>query len=578
VAVVRILAAAVGFGILWGVAQGLWLVAPELVDEHRIVPRTPAQWLTLQAVVTAMCAVVAAMLAVVTAFGTVLWAGARRGSVRRPDWLFALAPACLVPLGYVALAAGIEGAFFGREIPARSLALAGLCAGTCLVTRAAYERIATPGTRRSPTRLAAALAVLALAGAAVLPWRAAGGSTRSVVPESPLVPRPHAAPAPLLFVGLDSGNWETLRPMLAQGRLPTLARLIAEGVHGTVDTPWPPYWSGPAWAAIVTGHAREETGVFNDLTIDAPGLPPFDAPLGKRWYLNPFLYLEWKLLRASVASVRHPPRAVLGRAPVWEMLHRAGVETAVVRFDFTEPPAGQGTVVVSSRLGEDVWRLAGVDVDEASAIAAPPELAPALLSIFSRATPADEGPYRRIAPGDAAPPGEHGRLEMEMLRTGVDIDRRTFAAARLIAAERPRLGFLAVYIGGFDGVCHAFWPYRFPEAYGADAPPADLVATFADVIDRYLEFLDAELARLLAALPAGTSVMIVADHGHTASTENPLWRGWHGPDGTFIAGGPAFPRREAPIRISYFDVVPTILDVLGYEPRADVRGVSARGG
>lgn len=48
-------------------------------------------------------------------------------------------------------------------------------------------------------------------------------------------------------------------------------------------------------------------------------------------------------------------------------------------------------------------------------------------------------------------------------------------------------------------VCYAFWPYRFPEAYGPTAPPAALVAKFGGVIDRYLEFLDRELGSLLAA-------------------------------------------------------------------------------
>src|SRR5207237_1357396 len=72
--------------------------------------------------------------------------------------------------------------------------------------------------RPPATSLAVGLAATALAGAAVLPLRVSIPAR----PESPsattLIARPGAtggAP-PLLFVGLDGGNWETLEPMLAR--------------------------------------------------------------------------------------------------------------------------------------------------------------------------------------------------------------------------------------------------------------------------------------------------------------------------------------------------------------------------
>jgi len=126
-------------------------------------------------------------------------------------------------------------------------------------------------------------------------------------------------------------------------------------------------------------------------------------------------------------------------------------------------------------------------------------------------------------------------------------------------------------------VCYPFWPYRFPEAYGPTAPPAALVAKFGGVIDRYLEFLDRELGSLLAAYPATVNVMIVADHGHTATLDHPLWRGWHDRDALFVAAGPDFPHREAPIAVSYFDIVPTIVDVLGFPLPEGLHGTSLRG-
>ncbi len=50
---------------------------------------------------------------------------------------------------------------------------------------------------------------------------------------------------PLLVIGLDGGDWRALRPLMAEGRVPTLARLAADGVQGQVEALWPPYLVHP---------------------------------------------------------------------------------------------------------------------------------------------------------------------------------------------------------------------------------------------------------------------------------------------------------------------------------------------
>lgn len=575
----RILGRALAFGLLWGVAQGVWIVEPLLVGEHRLVPRTAGQWLILHGAFVAMCATVAVVLSIATTVATLAFQAFRRRPFRRWDVVSALAPMGLLPLTYLGVMVGMEWLAFHRSLTPALGASLGI-AGLALVGASwwVYRRVAARPNAAISGRLVLVLAGVSLLGMALVPLRIAPPSSLTDDAHA-LAPRPSsdAARPPLLFVGLDSGNWETLRPLLAAGRLPTFARLIDAGVQGTVEAAWPPYWSGPAWAAILSGHPREETGVFGDLTVNAPGLPPFDAPLQRKAYLDPFLYLEWRLLHAGAVSLVHPPRAALHRTPIWQLLHDAGVETAVVRFDFTDPPQDQGTIVVSSRVGEDVWRIAGVKHVDASAIAAPPDLASELLALFDPAKPRDEARFQAVMRTSVRPPGQHGTLEMDMLQTGLDIDTRTFDAARLIVARKPAIPFLAVYEGGFDGVCHAFWAYRFPEAYGADAPAPELAAALGGVVDRYLEFLDATLGDLLRAYGRDVDVMIVADHGHTSSTDNPLWRGWHGPNGAFIAAGPSFPHRAEPVAVSYFDVVPTVLDVLGFAPPAGLHGTTIRG-
>ena len=197
-----------------------------------------------------------------------------------------------------------------------------------------------------------------------------------------------------------------------------------------------------------------------------------------------------------------------------------------------------------------------------------------LLAPFSHDVPFDEALFATMLPGPDRPHSPHVAFEIRMLRIALDIDERTLVASERLLRTHPQLRFLAVYLPGFDNVCHAFWQYRFPEAYGdAKASAAD-IAEFGAIIDHYLEFLDQGLGRLIDAYPSRPNVILLSDHGHEATLDHPLWRGWHSRFGIFIGAGPAFPRREEPLAVSYYDVVPTVTDVMGLGVPTGMHGSS----
>jgi hypothetical protein len=563
------------FGALWGAAEGFWLVAPEIVDAHRILPRTINEWLVLESIVLAGSAGLGTVFALPAGFIVLAWLASRRADRHRVQWTLALALGPLVAIAYVVAALTIERIYFGRFPVAAMTAAATICAALAAASALAHRTLTRDSNRAPVSRLAGVLIVVIALGSVTLPYRVLSAPATSPVDGGPLQRRSsEPAQPPLLFVGIDSGNWETLAPLMTRGSLPTFSRLVGEGIHGDIAALWPPYWSGPAWAAILTGHPRDETGVYADLTIQAPGLPPFDAPLDSNVVLDPFLLVEWHLLGRDAIRATHPPRTVLRRPPVWELLAAAGVESAVVRFDFTYPARDQAAFVVSNRVGHDTWEVARVRDGEGGDVVSPAAVAPELLAPFSEEVSPDADLQSRVLAGSHPPRTAHQTLELDMLKTALDIDTRTLDASQRILRLRPDIPFMAVYLGGFDNACHAFWEYRFPDAYGDTRPAADDVAAFSGVIDRYLEFLDAGLAKLLAAYGTPPNVVLVSDHGHTAVLDHPLWRGWHGPLGMFIAAGPAFRHDERPLTVSYYDVVPTLADAVGLAVPDGMHGVS----
>ena len=59
---------------------------------------------------------------------------------------------------------------------------------------------------------------------------------------------------------LDGGSWNILEPLLSQGKLPNMRRLIDEGVSGILKSDSPPI-SPRVWTTIFTGKNSKKHGV-----------------------------------------------------------------------------------------------------------------------------------------------------------------------------------------------------------------------------------------------------------------------------------------------------------------------------
>jgi predicted AlkP superfamily phosphohydrolase/phosphomutase len=375
-------------------------------------------------------------------------------------------------------------------------------------------------------------------------------------------------------MGIDSGNWRIMRPLIDSGRLPTFAKLVQTGIHGDVEALWPPYWSTSAWGAIATGRTRDEIGVYEDMVVTVPGLPIMQGPLTLYARLIPITAVEYLFARLGILRVSPPPRAALRHPPFWEFLDRSGVKTAVVRFNFSYPADGQAAIVISNRVVPDMWESFGVRTETGEGVVAPAARAPELLRYFSDAwMPSNEELARILPDPDQVPPRDIAFDPIAVLKKVLPYDQRTVEAGKQLLRSDPDLQVLIMHFGGFDNVCHAFWQYKFPDEV-AGRPSDEDIHALSSVIDRYAEFLDRGLAQLIAASPVPPAVMVVSDHGHGTATSVAPWKGWHASPGMFIAAGPGIHAESTSRAVSYYDIAPTVLEQKGLVPPPAMRGQS----
>ncbi len=447
--------------------------------------------------------------------------------------------------------------------------LLGLVVVLVLAFRAGKEAHASPGTGARPSRLLS----WGLLGAAVLVPLLVGLLRPVYMPHptndgNDAVVGMRAKSPRLLLVGWDAATWDIADKLLAEGRLPTLQRILDEGVRGQLmarTQPIQPFASSasggarsPAlWETIATGKPPELHGIWDFQSTMLPGLRkaiPFRFDYG-------------------LFSSRVPTTSEMARAErLWYILDRAGMRTLVVGW-FNLWPARRSLesgIVISERIGKAV--------DET---AYPPGAA-ALFQVCE-GTEEEATRFARELFGAAADPDS--AYERELVDTFIREYARdlcnTLITEELIAIEQPE--FVALYLSLTDIVQHKFWRFYEPELFG-DLENRN--SPYGKAIPAAYEELDRLLARVLEAAGEKTTLVMVSDHGAGPWLLTGLQRvlegslrGFHEDySGNHRLNGVLLMRGEG-IRVGatvpdaeQVDVVPTVLHLLGFPYASDMTG------
>ena len=122
----------------------------------------------------------------------------------------------------------------------------------------------------------------------------------------------------VLVIGIDGGTFDLIQPWAEAGDLPNLSQLLAEGVHGPLESTLPPV-TAPAWTTFATGKNPGKHGVFD-----------FIRPTGG----------EFDMINAT--SIRAPT--------LWQILSEADRTVGVMNVPVTYPPSKVNGFVIGGML------------------------------------------------------------------------------------------------------------------------------------------------------------------------------------------------------------------------------------
>lgn len=357
-----------------------------------------------------------------------------------------------------------------------------------------------------------------------------------------------APESPLILVGWDGADWKIARPLIAAGKLPQLAEIVARGASGNLAS-FAPFLSPMLWNTIATGRRPDEHGITGFAAVD---------PATQR--VRP------------VSSRNRRCKAL------WNILSQENLHAHVVGWFASHPAEPINGVCISEAFARPPDRSAAADAPW-----------PIPKNSIAPAKIADEFAGCRVKPSDLDPglaaffvprwreidrEKDH-RLDRLALRLA---ELYSVHNAAIAIAESEPVDFLAVYYHFIDWICHDFMAYRAPRR--PEISEFDC-AVYGQVVDAAYVLQDRLLTDLLQRFaPRNPTVLLVSDHGfhsdHLRPARTPRVSAgiaaWHRSHGLLAAAGPTIASNRDLAEARLLDIAPTILAHFGLPAGEDMEG------
>ncbi|MCP4036010.1 MAG: sulfatase-like hydrolase/transferase [bacterium] len=356
-------------------------------------------------------------------------------------------------------------------------------------------------------------------------------------------------PGRMILIGIDGASPRLMKPLLAQERLPNLARIASEGVQGNLRSAIP-INSPRIWNTIATGKTPEKHGILS------------------------FSYRGRDAEQHLFASTDRKARTL------WSIANAAGLRVGVVNFWNTYPLEKIDGVMVSDHiLAKEIdgrHRMTGAKKGTVGAVIHP-EVWDTRLSgmINDRATP---------VPDFDNPFAEDKVLPRWVLRD--ELQRRfdedgALAQMALEISQDEKPDVMMVLLPGIDRISHYLWSVMEPPGtYSVGLVPTEEGRAGGRIaLSSYYEYTDALIGKLTADFGPNDLVMVVSDHGFEAGEALLRLTGVHESAkalyGVLFARGPGIQPGTQARGVSVNDLAPTLLAWLRLPAARDMDGVRA---
>jgi Flp pilus assembly protein TadD len=381
-------------------------------------------------------------------------------------------------------------------------------------------------------------------------------TVRPRIPESAIatLPVPEIAAQttkarPVIFIGLDGGDWQLLDQYMRAGAMPNLQSLVREGTAGDLLTEHPPL-SPLLWNTMMTGTSPLEHEIL-DFTR-------FHPTTGRK---EPITSDERKM------------------PAIWNMATQAGRSTAVFGLWATYPAEPVRGLVVSDRFFTFLFSESTPPKGTVYPPASEPWARKVLtdveneigFDVVSRYLPSlrrEEFEERRRATDPYSHP--ISALRRILVETTV-YDR---LAREYLASHAPDLTIL--YLQGTDSIGHVFAPYTAPRQPNISEEDFE---RYSMVPEQYFRSIDRILGDYKAiAQKRNARIMIASDHGFQWFEDRPTELSsfaastaakWHRKAGVYLLWGPDIAARGRTGPEQHINQVASTLLALGGMPAGE---------
>ena len=350
----------------------------------------------------------------------------------------------------------------------------------------------------------------------------------------------------VLVIGWDAGDWKVIKPLLDAGKMPTLKKMMSEGVSGNLKTLEPPF-SPMLWTSIATGVRPDKHGIL--------GFTEPDSATG------------------SVRPVSSTSRKVKA---IWNILTQNKYKTNLIGWWPSHPAEPINGVCVSNhyqrapkRIHED-WIMADNTVH-------PKEMEDVFKALRVHPDEFTEQHILPFVPNAAKIDQEKDQRLVSLSK--ILADTATINSAATYAMENTEWDFMGVYFDGIDHFCHGFMKFHPPKLH--ESLPEDLYENYKDVINGAYMFHDMMLEQHLKLAGEDATVLLISDHGFHSDHLRPINLPKeepaapaleHRPYGIFCIKGPGIKKNETIGGATLLDICPTLLTLFGLPVGEDMDG------